>query len=56
MEVNSTLEQDIWKGQHEDAKIEEIKLQIKEDKAPGFNVDDQGMLWYKKHLYIPEMK
>jgi hypothetical protein len=34
MEVDSTLEQDIRKGQLEDAKIQEIKKQIKEDKAP----------------------
>jgi hypothetical protein len=34
MEVDSTLEQGIRKGQHEDAKIQEIKEQIKEEKAP----------------------
>jgi hypothetical protein len=44
MEVDSTLEQDIWKGQHEDAKIQEIKEQIKEEKAPGFSVDEQETL------------
>jgi hypothetical protein len=44
MEVDSTLEQDIQKGQLEDAKIQEIKEQIKEGKAPGFSVDEQGML------------
>jgi hypothetical protein len=36
MEVDSTLEQDIRKGQFEDAKIQEIK----EDKAPEFSVDE----------------
>jgi hypothetical protein len=56
MEVESTLEQDIWKGQHEDAKIQEIKEQIKEDKALGFSVDDQGTLWYKKRICAPEIK
>jgi hypothetical protein len=40
MKVDSTLEQDIQKGQLEDAKIQEIKEQIKEEKAPGFNVDE----------------
>jgi hypothetical protein len=44
MEVDSTLEQDIQKGQLEDAKIQEIKEQIKEDKAPEFSVDEQGTL------------
>jgi hypothetical protein len=44
MEVDSMLEQDIRKGQLEDAKIQEIKEQIKEEKAPGFSVDEQGTL------------
>jgi hypothetical protein len=56
VEVDSTLEQDIRKGQLEDAKIQEIKEQIKEDKAPRFSVDCQGMLWYKKRLCVPEIK
>jgi hypothetical protein len=56
MEVDSKLEQDIRKGQLEDAKIQEIKEQIKEQKALGFNVDEQGTLWYKKRLFIPEVK
>jgi hypothetical protein len=44
IEVDSTLEQDIRKGQHEDAKIQEIKEQIKEEKALGFSVDAHGTL------------
>jgi hypothetical protein len=56
MEVDSLLEQDIRKGQHEDAKIQEIKEQIKEDKAPGFSIDDQGTLRYKKRICISEIK
>jgi hypothetical protein len=56
MEVDSTLEQDIQKGQLEDAKIQEIKGQIIEEKAPGFSVDEQGTLWYKKRLSVPDVK
>jgi hypothetical protein len=56
VEVDSTLEQDIQKGQLEGAKIQEIKEQIKEDKAPGFIIDDQGTLWYKKRICVPEIK
>jgi hypothetical protein len=56
MEVDSTLEPDIQKGQLEDAMIQEIKEQIKEDKVPGFSVDVQGTLWYKKRLCVPEVK
>jgi hypothetical protein len=40
MEVDSTLEQDIQKGHLEDAKIQEIKQQIKKEKTPGFSVDE----------------
>jgi ribonuclease HI len=56
MEVHSTLEEDIQKGQHEDAKIQEIKEQIKEEKALGFSVDEQGTLQYKKLLCVPDVK
>jgi anti-sigma28 factor (negative regulator of flagellin synthesis) len=45
MEVDSTLEQDIRKGQIKDAKIQEIKEQIKEGKSPRFSIDEQGRLW-----------
>jgi hypothetical protein len=56
MEVDSTLEQNIQRGQLEDAKIQEIKEQLKEEKAPGFSVDEQGTLWYKKCLCVPDVK
>jgi hypothetical protein len=56
IEVDSMLEQDIQKSQLEDAKIQEIKEQIKEDQAPEFSVDEQGTLWYKKHLCVLEVK
>jgi hypothetical protein len=56
MEVDLTLEHDIRKGQLEEAKIQEIKEQIKEEKAPGFSVDEQGTLWYKKRLCVPDVK
>jgi hypothetical protein len=36
--------------------IQEIKEQIKEDKAPEFSVDKQETLWYKKRLCVPEVK
>jgi hypothetical protein len=47
MEVEATFEQDIRKGQLNDEKITEIKELTKEDKAPGFVVDEQGVLWFK---------
>jgi hypothetical protein len=56
MEVDSTLEQDNRKGQLEDAKIQEVKEQINEEKAPGSSVDEQGMLWYKKCRCVLDVK
>jgi hypothetical protein len=56
MEADSMLEQNIQKGQLEDAKTQEIKEQIKEDKVLGFSVDDQGTLWYKKCICVPEIQ
>jgi hypothetical protein len=44
------------KEQLEDPKIQEIKEQIKDDKAPRFSVDDHGMLWYKNCLFVPKVK
>jgi hypothetical protein len=56
MKMDSMLEQDIRRGQLEDVKIQEIKEQIKEDKALGFSVGDQGTLWYKKRICVPDLK
>jgi hypothetical protein len=56
MEVDSTWEQDIQKDQLEDAMIQGIKEQIKEEKVLGFSVDEQGMLWYKKRRCVPKVK
>jgi hypothetical protein len=56
LKQDSTLEQDIQKGQLEDAKIQKMKEQSKEDKAPRFSVDEEGTLWYKKRFYVPKVK
>jgi hypothetical protein len=40
IEVDSTLLQDIQKGQLEDKKIHEIKRNIKENKSPEFIEDE----------------
>jgi hypothetical protein len=42
IEVEPTLEQEIWKGQLEDAKIQEIKEMIEAGKAPDFTEDEYG--------------
>jgi hypothetical protein len=56
MEVDSTLLRDVQKGQPEDEKIKKIKRDIKEEKSPGFTEDDQGVLWYKGRICVPNIK
>jgi hypothetical protein len=56
MEVESTLEQEICKGHESDEKIKEIKTLIGLDKAPDFTKDDQGTIWFKKRICVPEIE
>jgi hypothetical protein len=56
MEVGSSLLQKTRKGQLEDKKIQEIKRNIKEEKSPGFSKDDEGVLWYKGMICVPNIK
>jgi hypothetical protein len=56
MEVESTLKQEIHKGQESDEKIKEIKTQINLGKVPDFTEDDQGTIWFKKRICVPEIE
>jgi hypothetical protein len=56
MEVGSSLLQEIRRGQLEDEKVQEIKHNIKEEKSPGFSEDDEGVLWYKGRIFVPNIK
>jgi hypothetical protein len=56
MEVGSSLLQEIQRGQLEDQKVQEIKGNIKEEKSPGFSEDDEGVLWYKERICVPNIK
>jgi hypothetical protein len=55
MEVGSNLLQEIQKGQVEDKKIQEIKHNIKEEKSLGFLKDEEGVLWYKGRICVPNI-
>jgi hypothetical protein len=55
MEVGSSLLQEIQRGQLEGEKIQEIKRIIKEQKSPGFSEDDEGVLWYKGRICVPNV-
>jgi hypothetical protein len=56
MEVGSSLLQEIQRGQLEDEKVQEIKRNNKEEKSPGFLEDDEGVLWYKGRMCVPNVK
>jgi hypothetical protein len=56
MKVDSTLLEDVQKGQPEDEKIKKIKRDIEEERSPGFMKDDQGVLWYKRRVCVLNSK
>jgi hypothetical protein len=53
--VESTLEQEIRKGQFGDAKIQEIKDLITEGRGPEFTEDEKGTIWFKNQICVPEI-
>jgi hypothetical protein len=56
MEVESSLEQEIRKGQESNEKIKEIKTLIGLGKAPDFTKDEQGTVWFKKIICVSEVE
>ena len=54
LELEYTLEQEIRKGQLEDVEIKEIKESMAQGEAPDFTEDDQGTIWFKNRVYVPE--
>jgi hypothetical protein len=55
-EMGSRLLQEIQRGQLEDEKVQEIKCNIKEEKLSGFSENDEGVLWYKGRIFVPNVK
>jgi hypothetical protein len=56
LEIESTLEQDIRKGQLTDEKIVEYKKLIKMGKVPKFREDEKGTVWFKNRICVFEIK
>jgi hypothetical protein len=56
MNVGSSLLQEVRRGQVEDEKIQEIKRNIKVEKPLSFLKDDEGVLWCKGRIYVPDIK
>jgi hypothetical protein len=55
IEVEPTLQQEIRKGQIGDAKIQVIKDLISEGRGPEFTEDEQGTIWFKNRICVPEI-
>jgi ribonuclease HI len=55
IEVEPTLEQEICKGQIGDAKIQEIKDLMAECRGLEFTEDEQGTIWFKNRICVPEI-
>jgi len=56
IEVEPTLEQEIRKGQLEDARIKEIKELMEIGKAPEFTEDEHGTIWFRKRICVPDIE
>jgi hypothetical protein len=56
MDVEPTLEQEIRKGQIGDAKIQETKDLIFEGRVPEFTEDEQGTIWFKNRICVPDIE
>ncbi|WVZ95181.1 hypothetical protein U9M48_040978 [Paspalum notatum var. saurae] len=54
-EAEPTLEQEIRNHQKTDDKVQEIREQIKVGKTPHFRVDEQGTVWYKNRICVPDV-
>jgi hypothetical protein len=54
--VEPTLEQEIHKGQIGDAKMQEIKDLITEGRGPKFTEDEQGTVWFKDRICVPDIE
>jgi len=56
MDVEPTLEQEIRNGQKEDEGIKKMVKLLREDKAPGFRIDQERIVWFKHRLCVPNIQ
>ncbi|WVZ76164.1 hypothetical protein U9M48_024161, partial [Paspalum notatum var. saurae] len=54
-EAEPTLEQEIREHQKDDEKLQEIRELLKLGKARHFREDEQGTLWYKNRICVPNV-
>jgi hypothetical protein len=55
LEVESVLEQEIRNGQLEDIEIKEIRETMEKGKATDFTEDDQGTIWFRNRICVPDV-
>ena len=44
------------KGQLEDDRIKEVKELMEIGKAPEFTEDEQGTIWFRKRICVPDVE
>ena len=52
--VQPNLEEQIGQAQKEDPYLTTMKSNTGKGKAPGFRVDEKGILWYKDRICVPK--
>ena len=56
LEVQPTLVEQVKKAQHGHPSIEGIKRKMSMGKASEFVIDDEGILWYRDRLCVPNVE
>jgi hypothetical protein len=56
IELEPTLEQDIRKGYKDFEKIDKIRQLIMDGKGKDFHEDQEGVVWFKDRLCVPDIK
>ena len=54
MSIQPTLEDKIRKAQSSDKDLMKIRMHTGENKSPDFIVDNEGTLWYKNRICVPQ--
>ena len=54
LQVTYTLEEKIREAQKSCKEIEKIKSLMKEEKVQNYRIDEQGTLWLKNRLCVPQ--
>ena len=54
LEITPTLVEEIKEAQAQDSEIQDIKELIQRGKAESFHLDEQGVLWLKDRICVPD--